>query len=281
VADLTSQDYERILDLACHILENPRPEPPWQLVIADVAGTLGGTVGIFADLPKEPGPGHLQVWAHSDTGQPSGRSLGNEELTLGHPIVAYLAMAQDPRPVTVSDFMKPADWRRHDVYLYSCAAFGGMHELFVPLRTGPERFRCLSVGRPTHDFTDAERAFSARLQPLLNAVGSHMTRLRHWQACAPAGEPAGQAAAYGLTGRELTVLSLLSGSLTAAAIGRRLGISARTVHKHLESLYRKLGTSDRLGTVLRAQIIGLLPSAQACRTCEPAPSPRSSPPTRS
>ena len=37
-----------------------------------------------------------------------------------------------------------------------------------------------------------------------------------------------------LTGRELTGLSLLADGLTAVAIGRRLVISPRTVHKHLE-----------------------------------------------
>ena len=62
-----------------------------------------------------------------------------------------------------------------------------------------------------------------------------------------------------LTGRELTVLPLLAEGLTAAAIGRRLGISTRTVHKHLEHVYAKLGTADRLTTVLRARQMGLLP----------------------
>ncbi|OJF12874.1 helix-turn-helix transcriptional regulator [Couchioplanes caeruleus] len=64
-----------------------------------------------------------------------------------------------------------------------------------------------------------------------------------------------------LTPRELDVLALLAESLTAAAIGRRLGISAGTVHKHLSALYRKLGTGDRLATVLRARALGLLPDA--------------------
>jgi DNA-binding CsgD family transcriptional regulator len=270
VAEITAQNYEHIVDLACRILDNPRPESPWQLVVRDVADLLGGTIGIFADLPREPGPGDLAVWAHPDTGQPSGNSLGDDELALSHPIMSYLATAKDARPVAVSDVIKTADWHRHDVYLYSCAAFGGAHALFLPLRTGSNRLRCLCVGRPTRDFTDDERALFARLQPLLNAVGSHVTRLRRWQASAPAESPAEQAAAYGLTGRELTVLSLLSDALTAAAIGRRLGISTRTVQKHLESLYRKLGTSDRLGTVLQAQVIGLLPSTRACRAGEPA-----------
>jgi DNA-binding NarL/FixJ family response regulator len=56
---------------------------------------------------------------------------------------------------------------------------------------------------------------------------------------------------------------MLSEGLPAAAMARRLGISVRTVHKHLENLYRKLGTADRLGAVLRAQRAGLLTPARA------------------
>jgi DNA-binding NarL/FixJ family response regulator len=51
--------------------------------------------------------------------------------------------------------------------------------------------------------------------------------------------------------------------MTAEAIGRRLGISNRTVHKHTENLYRKLAATDRLMAVLRAQALGLLPSTAA------------------
>lgn len=68
-------------------------------------------------------------------------------------------------------------------------------------------------------------------------------------------------ARHRLTTRELATLRLLAESLTADAIARRLGITVGTVHKHLASLYRKLGTSDRLETVLCAQRLGLLPAA--------------------
>jgi ATP/maltotriose-dependent transcriptional regulator MalT len=64
-----------------------------------------------------------------------------------------------------------------------------------------------------------------------------------------------------LTPRELTVLGLAAESLTAEAIARRLGIATGTVTKHLENSYRKLGTGDRLTSVLRAQALGLLPRA--------------------
>ncbi len=72
-----------------------------------------------------------------------------------------------------------------------------------------------------------------------------------------------------LTGREHAVLTLLVGGLTATAIAHRLGTSPRTVHKHLENLYRKLGASDRLTAVLRAQRLGLLPGAGETGTGQP------------
>jgi len=66
------------------------------------------------------------------------------------------------------------------------------------------------------------------------------------------------ASAVHLTPRELAVLAALAEGLTAAAIGRRLLITERTVHKHLERLYTKLGVGDRLAAVLAAQRLGLL-----------------------
>jgi DNA-binding CsgD family transcriptional regulator/tetratricopeptide (TPR) repeat protein len=62
-----------------------------------------------------------------------------------------------------------------------------------------------------------------------------------------------------LTIREQEVLTLLADSMTAEAIARRLGISPRTVHRHLQNLYRKLGATNRLAAVLSAQTLGLLP----------------------
>ncbi|MCS7477291.1 LuxR C-terminal-related transcriptional regulator [Umezawaea endophytica] len=69
----------------------------------------------------------------------------------------------------------------------------------------------------------------------------------------------GDASRHRLTQREFTVLAVLAEGLTADAIARRLDISPRTVHRHLQHLYRKLGTADRLATVLHAKSLGLLP----------------------
>lgn len=61
-----------------------------------------------------------------------------------------------------------------------------------------------------------------------------------------------------LTQRELEILQLLPLGLTAEAMGRQLGISGRTVRKHLEHIYSKLHCHDRLVAVLQAHDLQLL-----------------------
>ena len=61
-----------------------------------------------------------------------------------------------------------------------------------------------------------------------------------------------------LTPREVAVLGLVAQGHTAVAIGRRLGISPRTVGKHQAQIYRKLDVRDRLGAVLTARQRGIL-----------------------
>lgn len=61
-----------------------------------------------------------------------------------------------------------------------------------------------------------------------------------------------------LTAREQDVLELVADGLTAAAIARRFRISVRTVNKHLENAYRKLGCANRVSAVLAAREAGFL-----------------------
>jgi DNA-binding NarL/FixJ family response regulator len=60
------------------------------------------------------------------------------------------------------------------------------------------------------------------------------------------------------TPRERQILALLADGLTMRQIGRRLGISARTVESHVEKLYRKLGVTSRVQAVARGASLGLI-----------------------
>ena len=92
-------------------------------------------------------------------------------------------------------------------------------------------------------------------QGLLCGLDRHIRLLQ----VLPPGPPTGPMQIR-LTPRERAVLLLLATGLTAQGIAVRLTISPRTVHKHQEHLYRRLGAVDRLSAVLRAQEAGLLPA---------------------
>jgi DNA-binding NarL/FixJ family response regulator len=64
-----------------------------------------------------------------------------------------------------------------------------------------------------------------------------------------------------LTNRELEVLRLVACGHGAIRVAHLLEISERTVHKHLERSYAKLGVHDRLMAVQRLGALGLIPAA--------------------
>jgi HD-GYP domain-containing protein (c-di-GMP phosphodiesterase class II)/DNA-binding CsgD family transcriptional regulator len=102
--------------------------------------------------------------------------------------------------------------------------------------------------RPAH--SDAER--TALLHGYAEAGRLPAAAVEAVLAAAGAAAPPAPAAAGGLTGRERAVLDLVADGLTNAAIGRRLGISPKTVNAHLEHLYAKLGVSTRASAVVAA-----------------------------
>jgi len=61
-----------------------------------------------------------------------------------------------------------------------------------------------------------------------------------------------------LSARELEVLGLVAEGLTDARVAEGLHLSPRTVGRHLESIYRKLGVSSRTAAAKRASELGLL-----------------------
>ena len=63
---------------------------------------------------------------------------------------------------------------------------------------------------------------------------------------------------YGLSGREMEVLQLLSMGNTNKEIGKALWISEQTVKTHVALIFGKLGTSDRTETVATALRNGLV-----------------------
>jgi DNA-binding CsgD family transcriptional regulator len=172
-----------------------------------------------------------------------------------HPLFRWYTSQPDWSPARISDVMAWEQFRTTRLYLDVLAPAGGDHGLAVMLTpTITEReWVWFMASRADRDFTDAELALCVRLQPALVALYATLSL------------PHGASESVVLTRRELYVLRYLAGGLTAEAMARRLSISRATVRKHLQNLYAKLGTSDRLGAVIRGRDLGLLRADELSR----------------
>jgi DNA-binding CsgD family transcriptional regulator len=171
-----------------------------------------------------------------------------------HPILAYYKATRSTFPVQLADVPKPlCDRWRSNGWEAFCRTRDVQEQVSIPIH----RNMGFLVGRPTV-YTDSEFRLAQSIQRLLIGLDRQVTCLERRRNLAGNVEAA-PASAVRLTPREVSVLSLLTEGITAVAAAHRLGIAERTIHKHLERIYAKLGVSDRVSAVLRAHQLGIVP----------------------
>ncbi|MGJ5749760.1 regulatory LuxR family protein [Streptomyces puniciscabiei] len=253
--------YERMTAVAVAALHDREPAHLWPMLAGALTDLCGGEAAIHKldDWSEHAGT----IGAAPDAAAAELGRLGESDLALlraGYPFARHYADRTDRLPVTARR-AAGRRWPGSPTARLLGEALDVDQVLGVPLPESTTPVTGCLVYRAGRDFTDDHLAMAERAQPLLAAVERQRLLLEEWRrGLGPGGAPDERAADCALTPRETTVLLLLTDALTADAIGRRLGISVRTVHKHVENIYRKLGTRDRLGTVLRAQRLGLVPS---------------------
>jgi DNA-binding CsgD family transcriptional regulator len=172
-----------------------------------------------------------------------------------HPVLRFYLSTLQPIPLQVHDVPDAfADRRIKGGWLERASEWGTPGNVAVPLDFTATSHSAFVIGR-VDPFTSQELSLLSTLQRLLIGLTRQIAGLNAVTRTPIALE---SASAARLTVREFTVLGLIAEGLTAAAVGRRLGIAETTVHKHLQRVYGKLDVRDRLGAVLRAQHLGLL-----------------------
>lgn len=240
------------LDLTADLVRRPGRTFPRTLVSHTLASTFGTAVAwnrmtSTGDWDYEPVNYRLDQLdlAHMESWE--GEALANH-----HPLIRWYQTSLDPAPMSmdeVPDSVVPRATMEHvrDVL----RPLELEHQLSIPYRLRTGEHLAFVLGTTGEAFTCVDVALATRIQPLICLVARQYAVL--------ANVPAGceLAAACELTAMELAVLVLVEQNLTAVAIGHRLGISARTVHKHLEHIYTKLGVRDRVSAVRVAHRMGL------------------------
>ena len=169
-----------------------------------------------------------------------------------HPLVR--AHGRNPAAETrrISDLVPAAEFRRTPLYNDYYRPIRLEHAMAVPIHVLGHELVSFVLNRSGRDFSDRDRACLESIRPHLGNLFRLSREIEG--ARASWGVPSASTARVDapLTGREREVLQWLAGGKTDKDIGAILGISPRTVHKHLQRIYEKLGVETRTAAVVRA-----------------------------
>jgi DNA-binding CsgD family transcriptional regulator len=163
-----------------------------------------------------------------------------------HPLVRYHAHRRGAGAHRISDSLPFARFRHSALYGEYYRRIGIDHVVAVPIAVDSRTLVSFVLNRKRRDFSDREVA-------LLDVVGGLLARqYRRVSAATRASEGArpGPAAAL-LTAREREVVGWVAAGKTDRDIAALLGCSHRTIQKHLERSYVKLGVETRTAAAMR------------------------------
>ena len=151
-----------------------------------------------------------------------------------HPLVRYHAYQGGRGTQRISDSLPIEQFRRSALYNDYYRRIRIDHAMALPIYVRDGVLVSFVLNRTRRNFTDRERALLDVLRPHLARVYQRLNRLG------------------GLTAREAEVLRWVAAGKSDAQIAAILHISARTVQKHLQHSYEKLGVESRTAAAMRA-----------------------------
>lgn len=161
---------------------------------------------------------------------------------LENPLVAHQSITRDATARRLSDFISTRELHRRPIYGLIYRSLGVETQLAFGLPQPGTDVVGFALSRRRSDFSERDVAVLDTLSPLLAQIRASL------RARSPEPEPE-PAPAPVLTPRQCEVMSLLSHGATNHQIARGLGISEKTVAKHLEQVFRRLEVTNRTAAV--------------------------------
>jgi DNA-binding CsgD family transcriptional regulator len=254
---LGTKDLHRVLDLVYAL--NAEPTGPATAPDTDVLAALGRLVG--TDVTAYTRVDHRSNRLVAAAVVPAERNLsGSTEFHAvfdQHPgLTAYRSgRLRQGSPIALSDLATVTELKRLPLFVDFYAAHGTQDQLMCLVSLDPRYGMNLSFNRSRRGFSARDRAIVELIAPHLAQAMDRNARTVELTASARRlerhAEELGVARTVlsSLTQAERTVCDRLAGGLTDREIARSLAISPRTVHKHLQNIYRKLGVTNRTSLV--------------------------------
>lgn len=163
-----------------------------------------------------------------------------------HPLVRFHSTHAGGGAQRISDCPDWTQFRRGELYGDYYRRIGVDHVVAVPVVASPGLVMSYVLNRRARDFDDRECTLLDAMRPAL----ANLYRFASWSGALrePAPLPGSP-----LTPREEEVLRWVAAGKSDKQVAIALGTSVRTVHKHLENTYAKLGVSNRTAAAMRLE----------------------------
>ena len=253
---LTRNDYAGALQLLARV----------ELQAGDVASFARAVVRGLSDyVPSELttlSVCDLRTGHHQVVGLPGVR-LGANEIEcfdrhfFEYPLVRHHGIEGGVLPRHISDLVSRREFQRSALYADCDSRIGPEYAIAIPLLKDQRTLVSVVLNRRGLDFDERERERLELLRPhfaflYLLARSANSRPARAAQRPSVPEPPLTEVAVAGLTEREAEVMHWLARGKTDSDIAALLSISPRTVQKHLEHIYVKLGVETRTAAVMRA-----------------------------
>jgi DNA-binding CsgD family transcriptional regulator len=217
----------------------------------------------YASL-NQVGQGPSQNWSIVEPPMPIESFEVFYRLAHQNPLAERHLRTRDGRPYRISDLVTAEQFHQTDLYREFYAPIGVEYQISFALPSNGEEILAIALSRRETDFSDQERELLAVARPHLiqiyrNALHHSDVLSRQVLRSAPFADQR-TLQDLGLTPAQAKVLGLIASGRSTSDIAGELQISERTVQKHLQDVYRRLGVSDRSAAIHRAWQ-AVLPSA--------------------
>jgi DNA-binding CsgD family transcriptional regulator len=176
---------------------------------------------------------------------PADMHLQFARYALQNPIADFFRRTGEGRATRISDLITRKQLHELELYQHVYEPLGVEYQIAFTLPSGSERILGVAISRTKRDFSDSERDLLNEARPYL--IQAYRNALTHTRLARSSGQRIELSAlcALGLTRRQAEVLRLIATGHSSGDAAIVLGISSRTVQKHLEHCYRTLGVENR------------------------------------
>jgi DNA-binding CsgD family transcriptional regulator len=239
---------DRAAQFVDSLAELDQPDKAAEFILPGLTRLIGCDTATYQKLSPE--PNKLGPYVEYPTGSLDPAALPVFEAHLEeHPLVQHGLVISGRGPARISEVAGRRRFRQLAIYNEYFRHIPTDDQIAFTL-PGPRDGKLIGVAlsRSDEEFSAADSALLRSVMPAMRNALRRSRRQRHARAAVAAGHDDTLA---DLTDRELEVLQMAARGRTNRAIARALDVSPRTVAKHLEHAYRKLGVTSRAAAVYR------------------------------